>query len=291
MCVRAGQLWWNAWEQWQSTPYHKMTAAHFASLHLTSPASTSTTSAVAPVSAPAPTSALDLLTPSAPASASASASTSASASDAALAAFFTSNSASASATSTTTTAAQAQPQPQPFYEGLFLHTLFRKLSAGNGLYAHSLQTNLWLTSVLSRVLSCPHPLVHSFVMDPLLPLAAGGATQPQPAAATTTTSTASAAASAADPFAALLSGASTAAPAPAPAPAPVRSVLHVLNDVYNRGLRKAQGEEWKHFPQRLEEARARMNSSKPVKSVLPLCPAPHPTVCFVLVCGLICGCM
>eukprot|EP01006_Ploeotia_vitrea_P036041 TRINITY_DN65959_c7_g2_i1.p1 TRINITY_DN65959_c7_g2~~TRINITY_DN65959_c7_g2_i1.p1 ORF type:complete len:820 (-),score=468.45 TRINITY_DN65959_c7_g2_i1:757-2856(-) len=54
-----------------------------------------------------------------------------------------------------------------YYEGLFMNTLLNKVMTW---FQNSFSINLRLTSVLSKLAYCPHPLLHSFMLDPRLPV-------------------------------------------------------------------------------------------------------------------------
>jgi Retinoic acid induced 16-like protein/Family of unknown function (DUF5917) len=56
-------------------------------------------------------------------------------------------------------------EQQEFYEGLFLATLFRRLES---VVENSFEVNLRVTSILSKLCHCPHPMLHSFTLSPSL---------------------------------------------------------------------------------------------------------------------------
>jgi hypothetical protein len=65
---------------------------------------------------------------------------------------------------------QSNPQPtseEEFFEGLFLHTIFNKLE---NLMSGRPECTLLLTRMLSIVMQCPHPLLHSYLLDQTLVL-------------------------------------------------------------------------------------------------------------------------
>jgi hypothetical protein len=56
---------------------------------------------------------------------------------------------------------------QVFYEGLFLELIFKKW---NSYLDNSFRVNLWLTSVTCKLCMCPISSLHSYLLDPMLPL-------------------------------------------------------------------------------------------------------------------------
>lgn len=65
---------------------------------------------------------------------------------------------------------QDDQEDEPFYEGLFLRTLVHVLEAA---LDKPFAINLLVTSVLSRLAQCPHPLLHGYMLDPRLRTADG----------------------------------------------------------------------------------------------------------------------
>jgi len=59
-----------------------------------------------------------------------------------------------------------------YRESAFIRALLNKLE---NLFANSFAVNLYVTSILSQLCLCPHPLVHGYLLDPRTPFLHGGA--------------------------------------------------------------------------------------------------------------------
>ncbi|GAB6031581.1 hypothetical protein CHUAL_009346 [Chamberlinius hualienensis] len=76
-------------------------------------------------------------------------------------------------TSSSESQAEADRSNEPFYEGSFLAMLFDRIE---GMTDQSYDINLQITSIMSKLCHLPHPNLHEFLLNPLIPLSEGART-------------------------------------------------------------------------------------------------------------------
>lgn len=139
------------------------------------------------------------------------------------------NASSATAEDSSSTTSAAASSDAPLFEGVFLQTLYNRLDS---LYENNFNTNLKLTSLLSRLAHVPHVLVHDFLYATDSSWTTRGG----------------------DPS-------SSSAPAAAAGSGSVEGgepLLSVLARVWKKGLKRAA--RMQNFARRKEEVRSRLNA-------------------------------